>query len=346
MINRYTSRHHFLILHRTTIRLQHLAFSYIMCHDQGQVEPPWGDLPSEKYILSHWNENSSEDNHQQCIALSRQFIQERFPAVSSSDRSTSRKRDILSPWRPLSLRSIVLGQQNGIWLRTIYTPSSDSGHQSHFGDVDWEMMLGTEEYYFFNNSDWYDFGSDWHRIFDYFPELLTSGFDPEEGVSPESRQLRNEAISAAAQKVKPATEELIAVLRGEVEENNVGEQVRTSLEIARMTAENANEVKDFALKDLNDELQCAFVVGFMIVEDQLAIETGEALLVFLDERGKAVRYMREDVQGLDTFCPLWDEGAQFDGSHWRQATVGEDYIDGGVRGSVSMGIVDALLPLW
>lgn len=82
-------------------------------------------------------------------------------------------------------------------------------------------------------------------------------------------------------------------MRGEVNEDDVGEQVRTSFEIARRTAGKASEVIDFALNDLNNELNCALVVGSMIVEDQIAIDTSKALLVFLDERGRAVRYTRE-----------------------------------------------------
>lgn len=38
-----------------------------------------------------------------------------------------------------------------------------------------------------------------------------AGCDPIEGISPESRRMRNEAIKAAAQKVRPAVEELMAV---------------------------------------------------------------------------------------------------------------------------------------
>ncbi|KAH7327141.1 hypothetical protein BKA65DRAFT_566453 [Rhexocercosporidium sp. MPI-PUGE-AT-0058] len=162
----------------------------------------------------------------------------------------------------------------------------------------------------------------------------------------ETRDRRNEAIQDAAVDVRAGVGGLLAVLNGEAREEDAEEKVKTSLDWARMQTTSEDESRRYVLRSWTDMMHRAFVVGFIVVEDEEALKTGTVLVVFLDERGKSVREVRCDAESVNGYCPLWDEGTQFDGGQWEHSTIGEDYEEGGERWSVTRGEVEHLMPLW
>ncbi|KAL2061388.1 hypothetical protein VTL71DRAFT_7661 [Oculimacula yallundae] len=317
----------------------------MMCKAE-EVDPPWGSLPSERYILANWNLHSTETNHQQCINLARYFVRDKFPLSSTSDLPIAQIRAILSPWRPLSVRGLTreANPLHGIWLRTVYSSASYAVHEQHVRTMDWWSESGEEDR-LLSDDEYFDFGDNWQRIFDLFPEILMPG-SAWESVTTETRDSQNATIRQAATDVKKNLDGLLTVLSGQAIEADAEGVVQEALEWARWYKTSEREAHDYVLREWTDVLHRAFVIGFIVVEDEESLRTGKVLVVFLDERGRSVREKRCDVDNVNGFCPLWDEGAEFDGGQWEDGTIGKDYLEGGERWSVTKGDVGDLMPLW
>jgi hypothetical protein len=207
------------------------------------------------------------------------------------------------------------GQIGCVWLRTDYSPETDSPHESLLEKVDLFNTLDDEDR-LLDDEELYDFGDDWREILHVMPELVVCN-DASLWQSNQRRLVKaeDELVKAkaylAGEEVQGAPVQLI-------------ENTRRVLPVA--------DLEGSVLGVLRSIVHRACVVNYVIVEDKEALETQQLLLVFLDARGRVVRWSRVGPEDVEQMGGFWLDGSWDEVNEWTNAEIGEDYQVGGVCG--------------
>ncbi|KAK2781148.1 hypothetical protein FQN52_001795 [Onygenales sp. PD_12] len=169
-----------------------------------QEDPPWGFLPTEQFLVQHWNSSSPLTPSEQRSQLVEAFIQaEAIPTDTLRIPTAEEIRTILEPWRPAKLRRIAhqhvrnAASYDGFYfLRTYYDGGAedDAKLREWFGDFESDFYhvfrdAGSPAYYGGDNDDgvgtrtnmwWillddptlFDVGDVWTRVYNILPELV------------------------------------------------------------------------------------------------------------------------------------------------------------------------------
>lgn len=221
---------------------------------------------------------------------------------------------ILQPFRTLQQRHIAanLGTISTVWLRTCYTPGTDEQHAELLGPNELESA------HLLSDPALYDFGPNWSRVLDIFPELL--------GLPDHNEQQAHHAyIQSAVAKFHVANAALAAA-----DPSTISNDPLTFIERTREYYP-AEEVRAHILGAMQSSIHKACVVNYILVEDQTALETGKVRLLFLDARGRVVRKTRVEREAAEEMGGFWVQSAWDDLDEWIEAEWGESYRKGGAE---------------
>ncbi|KAL8917338.1 MAG: hypothetical protein Q9208_008008 [Pyrenodesmia sp. 3 TL-2023] len=170
----------------------------------------------------------------------------------------------------------------------------------------------------------YNYGADWQRVFDVLPELLEPG--PETWPYRESRQLKAlEALRAyAAGGVARAPPDL-------VEKLSCPNGVPGFPGAVGMRGE---ELEHNLAKALQSDAHAAVVIGWLVLEDEEALESGKVAVIFLDTSGNVVRSKRVTVEEAELLAPSWEDLSFDESLEWEDGELGPEYQRGGSRGDL------------
>ncbi|KAL8692319.1 MAG: hypothetical protein Q9218_002636 [Villophora microphyllina] len=219
--------------------------------------------------------------------------------------TASQIETILEPWRTIDQREFAVTPNYlpAVWLRTCYTPGSDQKHEELVDKVDMTNAIDGD-HRVLNDPDLYNFGAHWHRLFDYMPELL----------GPRESEAINEAL-----------EDLRAVAEG-----GVTRAPAMMLEdLSPLPAEHLEETVHTLLQSQVHK-QC--VVGWMVLEDEAAMESGEVAVMFLDAYGQVVRSQRSSPRDAEQMGGAWSSCMFDEMDEWELGELGEEYKLGGTYG--------------
>lgn len=73
------------------------------------------------------------------------------------------------------------------------------------------------------------------------------------------------------------------------------------------------------------------MVNYILVEDKVALESGEVRMLFLDARGRVVRETRVDGGAAESMGGFWMQSSWDDLDEWIEAEWGESYREGGAE---------------
>ncbi|RPA73866.1 hypothetical protein BJ508DRAFT_418867 [Ascobolus immersus RN42] len=248
-----------------------------------EATPPWGYSPVERYVLTHWDTNSTLSTSDQRLSLIRKFLAAdalarigQPPDINDHDNgdiftanvqigvTEGQIRDILAPWRSLRQReaAIYYGESvTELWIRTCYTEGSDEKFQElvEEGDLDTFDTLDSEDPNvetligrILNNKAQYDFGADWKKILDVMPEIV----------------------------VRPEPRKQIAELR------------RACREMLDQAGGVMEDMDQRVWESKRNLIQGLCVANYMVIIDQEALDTGNLLFAFLDNHGDLVTQVR------------------------------------------------------
>ncbi len=154
-----------------------------------------------------------------------------------------------------------------------------------------------------NDPDLYDFGADWQQVFDVLPELL----EPQHG---------NWDVKKEWQRQK--MEELVAFAEG-------GVSRAPSDLLKNLSHYQGQELEDVVAEWLQSEVHAAHVHGYIVLEDEEALNSGRPLLIFLDVLGRVVRSQRVENGEEANIAGFWQMCSWREISEWEDAELGEDY---------------------
>ncbi|KAF2137667.1 uncharacterized protein K452DRAFT_291482 [Aplosporella prunicola CBS 121167] len=152
----------------------------------------WGERPFDLFILDEfdWSLPSDQD-HLQWNKLCQKFLslgaKGREPYYEGEfDREWPRPtEEQIRRIRPLQTTQERSVYGEAIWLRTCYLQGSDRRHEAMLRKVaetappeDGPCSRIEKKHCVFDDSDRYDFGDDWARIFTHIPELVYPTFGP------------------------------------------------------------------------------------------------------------------------------------------------------------------------
>ncbi|OBT61051.1 hypothetical protein VE03_09141 [Pseudogymnoascus sp. 23342-1-I1] len=266
-----------------------------------EIYPPWGSLPVEAYILKNWDASSSEDPAKQRKELVQAYIRTSpLDRLSLSPVTPSQRQieAILVPWRTMFQRDIVSeqGELGCVWLRTDYSEGTDDAHESLVENVDFCIVVDDEDR-LLDDEELYNFGDDWRRILDVFPELVNS----------------DGAYATHQEFLQEAEEFLIKgkayLAGGDIPDSSFGW---------------IDSIKYNSPAGEADQT--------IMVEDKKALETKQLLIVFIDAFGRVVRWSRFGSGEAEQMAGSWFAGGWSDLEEWEEGVIGEDYQVGGVCG--------------
>ncbi|KAI4256618.1 MAG: hypothetical protein LQ352_002008 [Teloschistes flavicans] len=255
------------------------------------VDPEWGNLASEQYLL--------EPN------------QERTSIVPTASQIES----ILQPWRTEDQRdlAIALAYLPAIWLRTCYAPGTDPKHEALIEDVDMLNAIDSDDRVL-NNPQLYNFGVEWHRVFDYLPELLKPYGGEEETRHVSERQ-------------EDALRDLQAVAEGGVS------RAPTRL-LENLAPFEGEELEYHVNVALQSEVHRQCVIMWVVLEDEAALGDGRVAVMFLDAFGRVVRSKRVPARQAEDMGGAWSDHMWYELGEWEEGELGKDYQAGGACGGL------------
>lgn len=185
-----------------------------------------------------------------------------------------------------------------IWLRTCYDEGSDEAHQKLLDELNWDTALEVEEN-ILDDAALYDYGDDWHRVFEVSPERLGFAETPDD-----------------------------------LEGMTTPEQHETSLLEAQRAFNIAIDsfTDKEALKFATAQLHSQAVSNYLFVADKVALDTGKVLLVFYDDCGRTVRQARVRPEYGEQIAGAWVEMFIWEIDEFLEADIGPDYLAGGACG--------------
>lgn len=215
---------------------------------------------------------------------------------------------VLRPWRSDDLRMRAWEiwrnkNSNPVLVRTYYDPQDDQRAET------WETM--SEEYEpcaywsFLNDKELFNFGYDWHLLFNIFPEL--GGF------------FKNYSRRSTAGDLTSHFQDFKQVLPAVKRRNRLAWKQDPSI----LISDNFNAVLMLHV------VSCAY----LLVADKVAFETDQFLLVYLDSKLNTVMQGRIDINGVRLSQALVDwEMAELPAEVFEEGTLGEKYLYSGEIG--------------
>ncbi|KAL4924763.1 uncharacterized protein BDV17DRAFT_295128 [Aspergillus undulatus] len=294
--------------------------------------PEWGTLALDIYLLREWDsphpqphadseaETKFKSPDQRRRRLVRQFL-DRPPESDTAESlervypTESQIETILHPLCPDSIRRFAyplsIAGEGGLWVRTIYGAEADKVHSTIWQDfVENGMVLGPDaivldDEELFANADitrvmeifleW-AVGNDWKKK--WAGKVLAE-------VVEECKYWENDAVKEDGERESAVDIQTIRRRGRERDPNYLCEQYW--------------------------EYHVACIHSYLFVEDAVTHETGESLLVYLDDCGNMVRQERRNAEEADNFFGSWHGGNWKDGLVG-PGTLGEVYQIGGARG--------------
>ncbi|KAL9599869.1 MAG: hypothetical protein Q9219_003563 [cf. Caloplaca sp. 3 TL-2023] len=229
---------------------------------------------------------------------------------------------ILQPWRTLLQRQVADTSSTfaAVWLRTCYSEGSDEKHEELVEPLDMYMAVDGD-HRLLNDSDLYDFGADWQRVFQYIPELMTpSGWNWSYWQERQQEALRE--LTAYAERG------LAGVDQGLID--NLTGVTQGTPAIGFQGAQLEQEVA----KLLQSEVHRNHVVTWLVIEDEEALETGLVAVVFIDGHGKVVRSKRVGAGEAEQMGGFWADHSWYEISEWEDGEYGPEYQSGGSCGNL------------
>lgn len=282
--------------------------------DIPEVDPPWGSLIVEKYLLQHWDPHSSEHPDQQRKRLVRAYIaagSQRPGLVHDQSEATgptvAEISSVLQPWRTLAQRKIPSsGMVRAVWLRTCYAEGSDQKHNELVEKVDMDMAVDGDDR-LLNDPNLYNFGPEWQHVFDFLPELV----EPQEQ---SDWALEEEMFSKAVDDLKSFAAKGVT---------GAPKQLLDNLSLMR-----GEELEQEVATALQSSVHEACVVNWIVLEDEEALRSGDVMILFLDVFGRVVRQKRMPAAQAEDMGGLWVDGSWME-VDWVDAEIGEEYREGG-----------------
>ncbi|CEJ91573.1 hypothetical protein VHEMI07275 [[Torrubiella] hemipterigena] len=334
-----------------------------MSHYEPSSAPVWGFLPSEQYLLHHWNRESEETVEIQRQRLIRDFVRNvdetpfkwdivrlstclEAPPPLDVPPTEGDIETILAPWRSQSLRFAAAKIWNTtitdcmVWVRTHYDADEAVRQEDDVQFAAWVAEIDDENHFNGNPSDdleqalkWliledesrFNVGRDWELVLDIMPELIIPYSESEGG-----------AVEAAAQYRDPRQWRRVAKRVQQYQEEMRDKASKlTSTEDLIALVESANILQELSL--------CAVV----ILADKDAFAQKRLKMVFVDGHGHTIRYALVDND--DCWWEVRSElfRGTLDGNpYWlgeeEGSGVGPAYKADGVVGKELYGIQDLL----
>lgn len=207
---------------------------------------------------------------------------------------TDFQRQLASPYSFMSLSGHCWGI---IWLRTCYSEGSDEAHRKLLDRLNWDQALELEEL-ILDDAALYEYGDDWHRIFEVMPERLFE-----------------ELLEGDAER-RDAPEVLDAPIREE----------QRKLDFDKLVADT------HAVKHATVRLHCRAVRKYLFVVDKVALDTGQVLVVFFDDCGRTVRQSRMEPEYGEMLAGAWANWSIDEMDEFSEAEIGPDYLPRGSCG--------------
>ncbi|MCJ1432898.1 hypothetical protein MMC27_002256 [Xylographa pallens] len=264
--------------------------------------PHWAEL----FLLDRWDYSSDLPLGEQRASIFAEFTYEDQIRAQSAFRSLSpADQALLASVRSHSERRV----STPVWLRTCYRDhdgnSTDAAHKA--------LRMSTEGFYepdaqghthVFDDAMLYDYGSqDWQRIFTRIPELLSA-----KGCTADYYE---QGKAAAVQ---------VAIEADDEEDVELEEQGYTKSEDGLHWSEMFQGV------------HYASVVGEIWIADEEAINSGRLLMVWFDDCGRVIRWVRMPAEEIDGILGRIFEGSDNEHGAWELAEVGPDYDWDGICG--------------
>ncbi|KAK4982526.1 hypothetical protein LTR50_007701 [Elasticomyces elasticus] len=281
-----------------------------------------------------WNAASHEPPEEQRKRLTRQYIAKgglREQTVPTSTPMPYQTTTILHPWRTLGQRHLATdpGLVGTVWLRTYYSTSTDALHDSLVSRIDLCNAVDDPDR-LLNDSALFSYGSNWSLILDVLPELVV--FPP----GPEYADYLS-CIRAAQDALRRTRVVCSRGLDSSTAPEDVAAMPNTMISDARRLGFSEREIEDMVMKAMESEALKAYVVNYLIVEDEEALRGADGegkgenevmlLLVFLDAWGRVVKSKRVDVKTAEMFSGSWLEASWDETGEWEHAQAGEAYRD-------------------
>jgi hypothetical protein len=147
-----------------------------------------------------------------------------------------------------------------------------------------------------NDVTLYNYGNDWHRIFEVIPERLLE-------------EVRDDA------NMRVTPEENASWIR----------EAKRNLNIDEMA-----DIDTF--KQATAEYHARVVCKYLFIADKISLETGKVLVVFFDDCGRTVRQSRLKPEHCEQTAGAWFDGFIDEMDEFAEAAIGPDYLPGGSCG--------------
>lgn len=290
-------------------------------NDVPMLSQPRGSLAAERYLLYHWDPNSSESSNQQRERLLKTFVGAAPKRIDFSQSYTT--PPITPPETPISpvdskapvfvqTMEIPVEEESvaesatipTIWLRTCYSSGSDTIHQNLIGSA--KLFEGfNDKHHLLDNSSVYNFGDDWDQVFDAFPQLL----EPDCGNWKERQQEARETLTRFRQ---------------------TGSASAPSGDVEHLSYIDDAEMGEYVAQALQSDVHKAFVVSRIVLADDESMATGEVAVMFVDAFGRVVRQKRISAEAARQMDELSVDAQWDDMEEWEEAELGEEYEVGGL----------------
>ncbi|KAL8707499.1 MAG: hypothetical protein Q9220_007489 [cf. Caloplaca sp. 1 TL-2023] len=294
------------------------------------MDPPLGTLPAERYLLVRTSTPVCTLSPSTLYALSANT-----PPSSSPDQNISQ---ILTPWRTPTQRRIATqwSMISALWLRTSYflpPSSSSSSSSSSASDARHNELIHNINLHhavdgpdrLLNDPTLYSHLDRWQDILLLMPEILDlqdtseAGWnffqERQESALRELRDFERGGVDAAPARLR----ENLAPFRAS--EMGGGEEV----------------FRGYVARAMQSAVHESFVVTWIVLEDFEAHETGEVKLMFLDARGRVVRWKRVDPGLAEMIGGFWVRGSWGEVDEWVEGKVAESYKEKGGEEGMGMG---------
>jgi hypothetical protein len=240
------------------------------------------------------------DIQQQQVALSASRSDLKLPPQADWEAilaplRTDFQRQLASPYSFQTLSGHCWGI---IWLRTCYGDGTDEAHQGLLKMLNQDLALEVEEN-ILDDVALYDYGDDWRRIFEVVPERLFE--ETLEGV--DMRDAPHEARFLEAHEARFL-------------------EAQRKLELDEAAGMDAWRQATAKSHDLA-------VCNYLFVADKEALESGEVLVVFFDDRGRTVRQSRVQPEYCEEIAGAWFDCFIDEMEVFTEADIGPDYLPEG-----------------
>lgn len=173
-----------------------------------------------------------------------------------------------------------------------------------------------------SDEDLYNYGDDWQRIFDVMPERL---FCITSNRSSDNVLLE---FKARNERLRSLREDYEA---GRFDEFQMEEASQRQF-AWRDSPRKDGEIAASVLRVKTEAIHSCAIESYLFVADDTALQTGEVLVIFFDDRGHNVRQARILPEACDGTAGAWADSRIEDHEEFSEGEVGLDYREGGICG--------------